>query len=55
MAGRVSGILQRLLDERKITRMRTDKKLVLKEIQGAEHDLTLLSTLQQKFPRLGNI
>lgn len=40
MAGRISGILQRLLDERKITRMRPDKKLVLKEMQGAEHDLS---------------
>ena len=40
MAGRISGILQRLLDERKITRIRPDKKLVLKEIQGAEHDLS---------------
>lgn len=40
MAGRISGILQRLLDERKVTRIRSDKKLVLKEIEGAEHDLS---------------
>jgi uncharacterized protein (UPF0332 family) len=40
MAGRISGILQRLLAERKVTRIRSDKKLVLKEIEGAEHDLS---------------
>ncbi len=40
MAGRISGILKKLIDERKITRIRPDKKLVLKEIEGAEHDLS---------------
>lgn len=40
MAGRISATLQRLLDERKIARMKTDKKILLKEIEGAEHDIS---------------
>ena len=39
MAGRVSYRLQKLIRERKITRIRPDRKVVLKEIEGAEYDL----------------
>jgi hypothetical protein len=40
MAGRMSYRLQKLIRERKITRIKVDRKAVLKEIEGAEYDLT---------------
>ena len=40
MGERVSYTLKRLLADRKILRIKPDKALVLKEIEGAESDLT---------------
>jgi len=37
---RVSAELTRLLRERKLLRIRADRKLILKEIEGASYDLT---------------
>lgn len=39
MAGRVSYSLQKLIRERKIIRIKPDRKVVLKEIEAAEYDL----------------
>jgi len=39
MANRVTPGIKRLLKERKILRIKPDRELVLKEIQGAEYDL----------------
>lgn len=39
MAGRISVTMHRLLEERKITRIKTDRELIRKEIEGAEYDL----------------
>jgi hypothetical protein len=39
MGSPVSYELRRLLEERKLLRMKPDKKLVSKEINGAEYDL----------------
>jgi len=39
MANRVIPEIRRLLRERKILRIKPDRELVLKEIQGAEYDL----------------
>ena len=36
----MSAELARLLRERKLLRIRADRKLVLKEIEGASYDLT---------------
>lgn len=38
MASRVSSEIQRLLDERKLVRIKLDKELILKEMKGAEYD-----------------
>jgi uncharacterized protein (UPF0332 family) len=38
MGNRLSPELQKLLEERKISRMRTDRKLVLKEVGAAKSD-----------------
>mgnify|MGYP001154950842 FL=1 len=35
----MSSELKRLLSERKLLRIQADRKLVLKEIQGADYDL----------------
>jgi len=39
MGGRINYSLQRLIEERKITRIKPDRKMILKEIQAAEYDL----------------
>jgi len=40
---------KRLLEERKLTRIKPDRKLVLKEIEGAESDLvTARKSLQDE-------
>ena len=39
MGERMSSELTRLLRERKLLRIRADRKLVLKEIKGASYDL----------------
>jgi len=39
MANRVTPEISRLLSERKMVRIKPDRELVLKEIQGAEYDL----------------
>ena len=38
MGSRLSPELQKLLEERKISRMRTDRKLVLKEVAAVKSD-----------------
>lgn len=39
MAERVNSVLAQLLKERKLLRIRADRKLILKEIEGATYDL----------------
>lgn len=39
MAGRISYTLQKLIRERKITKIKPEKEVVLKEIEAAEYDL----------------
>lgn len=39
MGNRLSPELQKLLEERKLTRMRTDRKLIIKEVTAAKSDL----------------
>ena len=39
MAGRISYTLQKLIQERKITKIKPEKEVVLKEIEAAEYDL----------------
>ena len=39
MAGRISYTLQKLIRERKITKIKPEKEVILKEIEGAEYDL----------------
>lgn len=39
MGSGLSHVLQKLLEERKLTRMKTDRKLVLKEMAAAKADL----------------
>jgi uncharacterized protein (UPF0332 family) len=41
MAGRIGYSLQQLIRERKITRIKPDSKVVLKEIEAAEYDLKM--------------
>lgn len=39
MAGRISYTLQKLIRERKITKIKPEKEVILKEIEAAEYDL----------------
>lgn len=39
MAGRVTPRLRRLLTERKLAKIKPDRKLILKEIEGSKYDL----------------
>ena len=39
MGTRVSFKFKRLLEERRLTRIKPDRKLVLKEVEGAKSDL----------------